>query len=188
MSAQDERQALAETLAAYPTLAVSKTVYRCVNKNADPLAPSTNGGRWAPPPQNDVSILYTSLKSDGAVAEKAAFLLDLTPPPRGVTLRLAEIRVALRKVVTLTDVDLAKLGVDLERFGTRDYGQTQQIGAALKFLGCDGLVAPSARWDCANLMVYTDNLTDYDSLRLVEKHEFALGDWLAANEAKLRGR
>ncbi len=178
---------LAEALGAHPTATLEEYVFRCTGVTADPLAPSNKGGRWAPP-QNDVSILYTSLKSDGAIAEKAAFLLALTPPPSNVALGLAAIHVTLRKVVTLTYDDLGKLGVDLKRFGTRNYDRTQAIGAAAKFLGCDGLVAPSARWDCANLMVYTDNLADNDALTILDKREFALGDWLAANEPKLRTR
>lgn len=36
--------------------------------------------------------------------------------------------------------------------------RTQAIGAAAEFLGCDRLIAPSARWDCDNLMLYTDRL------------------------------
>ncbi len=31
------------------------------------------------------------------------------------------------------------------------------IGAALAFLGIDGLIAPSARWDCDNLMIFQSN-------------------------------
>lgn len=176
---------LAEALSAYATTTLERSVFRCTGKTANPLAPSNNGGRWAPQ-QNDVSVLYTSLMSDGAVAEKAAFLLEFTPPPRGATLRIATIHVTLRKVVTLADDDLVKFGVDPERFGTRDYTRTKEIGAAVKFLGCDGLIAPSARWSCTNLMVYTDNLADYDALKLLEMHEFALGDWLATNQANLR--
>ncbi len=33
----------------------------------------------------------------------------------------------------------------------------QSIGAALEFLGLDGLIAPSARWRCDNHMTYQAN-------------------------------
>jgi hypothetical protein len=33
----------------------------------------------------------------------------------------------------------------------------QEIGAAVEFLGCDGLIAPCARWDCENLMLFPDS-------------------------------
>jgi hypothetical protein len=48
----------------------------------------------------------------------------------------------------------------MARYGERDYALTQSIGAALAFLGLDGLIAliaPSARWQCDNLMIYQTN-------------------------------
>ena len=33
----------------------------------------------------------------------------------------------------------------------------QEIGAALDFLELDGLIAPSARWQCDNLMIYQNH-------------------------------
>lgn len=37
------------------------------------------------------------------------------------------------------------------------YEQTQAIGAAVAFLECDGLLAPSARWTCETLALFVDN-------------------------------
>lgn len=39
-------------------------------------------------------------------------------------------------------------------------GQTQQIGTAVQFLGFDGLIVPSARWECKNLVLFTNNHDD----------------------------
>ena len=35
--------------------------------------------------------------------------------------------------------------------------RSQEVGAALNFLGFDGLIAPSARWPGENLMIFGDN-------------------------------
>lgn len=53
---------------------------------------------------------------------------------------------------------LASLDVDIERYRERDYTKTQAIADAACFLGFDGLVAPSARWDCLNAVLFTDRI------------------------------
>lgn len=45
----------------------------------------------------------------------------------------------------------------MTQYGERDYSRTQKIGAALAFLGFDGLIAPSARWACDNLTILIEN-------------------------------
>ena len=61
------------------------------------------------------------------------------------------------------------------RYGERDYERTQAIGDAAYFLGFDGLLVPSARWDCQNLVVFTDQLTPAD----MAVEESAVVDWSA---------
>ena len=34
-------------------------------------------------------------------------------------------------------------------------------GILLAFLGCDGLIAPSARWECDHLMIFADTNGDH---------------------------
>jgi len=53
---------------------------------------------------------------------------------------------------------LAGLGVDIDRYRSREYGRTQEIADAALFLGFSGLVVPSARWDCPNLVVFTEKI------------------------------
>ena len=77
---------------------------------------------------------------------------------------------------------LRELGVDPARFGERDYGLTQTIGAALAFLGLDGLVAPSARWPCNNLMIFTDgDIAGGQSIEPVRTEEIEWQHWSIAN-------
>ena len=54
----------------------------------------------------------------------------------------------------LIRADLIALGVDLARFNELDYTRTQQIGSAVAFLDNDGLIVPSARWECDNLILF----------------------------------
>jgi len=63
------------------------------------------------------------------------------------------------RTLRLIRTDLASLGVEDSHYETINYQRTQEIGAAVAFLGCDGLIAPNARWACDNLMIYMDNVS-----------------------------
>jgi hypothetical protein len=65
----------------------------------------------------------------------------------------------------------------MARFGERDYSRTQQIGAALAFLGLDGLIAPSARWPCDNLVIFSDNHSIADRLEVIDHREVGWRAW-----------
>jgi hypothetical protein len=67
----------------------------------------------------------------------------------------------------LIEADLVTLGVEMTRYQETNYERTQQIGAAVAFLECDGLIAPSARWACENLMLFTDNQHGDDPLEVI---------------------
>ncbi|MDE0256655.1 MAG: RES family NAD+ phosphorylase [Rhodospirillaceae bacterium] len=158
-------------------------VFRATRVGADPTAPSISGGRWAPPPQGDpgVYVLYTSLDRDGALAEVATFLAGLTPIPGPRPIKVTRLAVSTSRSLRLARADLPVLGVDINRYGERDYAQTQKIGAALVFLGFDGLIAPSARWACANLMIFTDNHALFERLDPVAHEEIEWREWAQKN-------
>lgn len=151
-------QGLLDQLCALPTERYDGEVFRAVGATADPLAASVSGGRWAPPAAQgvDLSVLYTSLEREGALAEVASYLLLLTPLP-SKPLKVARLAVSTTRTLRLVRASLEELGVDLARYGERDYGRTQDIGAALAFLEMDGLLAPSARWRCDNLTIFVPN-------------------------------
>ena len=69
----------------------------------------------------------------------------------------------------------------MSRYGERDYAQTQKIGAALAFLGFDGLIAPSARWDCENLMIFTEIHALSERLEPISEEEIEWRDWAQEN-------
>lgn len=172
-------QLLVDRLSARLARPFTGEVFRATRVNADPLAASNSGGRWAPPPEpaSPFAVLYTSLDRDGAIAEVASFLADQTPPPREQPVKISRIAVTTSRTVTLREADLLDLGVDLRMYGERDYGHTQKIGAALSFLGNDGLLAPSARWQCQNLMLFTNNHRMAERLEVVDSEEVGWRAW-----------
>lgn len=125
-------------------------------------------------------ILYTSLERDGALAEVVSYLALLTPVPTSRPLKVSRLGVSTAKTLRLARANLETLDVDLARYGERDYGRTQNIGAAVAFLGLDGLIAPSARWACDNLMVYQTNHLLNERLELIEEENVDWGRWARA--------
>lgn len=154
-------------------------VFRATRASANPVAASISGGRWTPPPDGEAghSVLYTSLERDGAIAEVASFLAQLTPIPGPRPMKITRLAVSTARTIRLARVDLGALGVDLARYGERDYDRTQKIGAALVFLGLDGLIAPSARWSCDNLMIFGDNHALTEKLEAVDEEVIEWRQW-----------
>jgi hypothetical protein len=175
-------QGLVDQLSALAVERFDGEVFRATGVSANPLAFSFNGGRWAPPAQDgvDVPVLYTSMERDGALAEVVSYLTLLTPLP-SKPLKVAQLGVSTMKTLRLARVSLEGLGVDIARYGDRDYGQTQTIGAALAFLGLDGLIAPSARWRCDNLMIYQTNHLLTERLEVIGEEQVDWRAWAWAN-------
>lgn len=163
---------LLELLSGFPTEAFSGESFRATPIGLDPLAPSTGGGRWAP--QDEMAVLYTSLAREGALAEIAFYWSQLTPLPSKPA-SLHRLRVTMRKTLRLIRAGLEKLGVTDADYAAVGHPRTQAIGAAAAFLGCDGLIAPSARWGCDHLMIFTDNHDLEDPLEVVATEKI---DWL----------
>ena len=133
------------------------TVYRVVWADGSPVQGSTVArGRWNSP-DGGFEVLHTSLQSDGAGTEFEAFwsLFEQRPDRPALNWKL---RVRLRRVVELEFEQLAELGVPQAEYEGRDYSRTQEISDALSYLGCDGLIVPSARHDGRNLILFMNNL------------------------------
>lgn len=136
------------------------------------------------PPARDaeVSVLYASLARDGALAEVASYVMMLTPAPLSRPLKVSTLRASTSGTLRLGHSDLETVGVDMTRYGERDYIFTQSIGAALAFLGLDGLIAPSARWPCDNLMIFrTTHRVPVERLEVVGAEEVDWGAWARSN-------
>jgi hypothetical protein len=175
-------QGLLDQLSALAIERFDGEVFRATGVSADPLAFSFNGGRWSPPATDgvEVPVLYTSMERNGALAEVVSYLMLLTPLP-SKPLKASRLGVSTTKTLRLARAGLDGLGVDMAHYGERDYGQTQRIGAALAFLGLDGLIAPSARWRCDNLMIYQSNHLLSERLELIKEEQIDWRTWARAN-------
>lgn len=85
------------------------------------------------------------------------------------------LRVVARRTLRLVRADLLTLGVPDSVYEDVNLPRTQEIGAAVEFLGCDGLIAPSARWNCDNLMLFPERMGGNATLELVNSETV---DWI----------
>jgi len=154
-------------------------VYRATRAGLDPVAPSNRGGRWAP--NGTCPVLYTSLTEEGALAEISYHWAQLTPIP-SKPIYMHKINVVTENTIKLVETDINSLkqfiGLDEES----EYSLTQQIGAAIEFLGFDGLIAPSARWNCDNLILYANNHDEFSGkLEIMSTVEKDWKQWAKQN-------
>lgn len=170
---------LADRLSSLPKEAFAGEVFRATRVNADPLAPSLYGGRWARPQTADAAtnVLYTSMERDGALAEITSFLASLTPIPGPHEIKVTKLLVSTSETLRLVRTDLNTLGIDMALYGERDYERTQEIGSTLAWLGYDGLIAPSARWQCDNLMIFIDNHRLTEKLEAISDEHIEWRHW-----------
>lgn len=165
-------------------------VFRATGISVDPTASSINGGRWTPRPDGDFGIaaLYTSFERDGALAELCSFLADLTPIPKSRPVKVTPLQTSVARAVHLGLDHLAALGVAMDQYGQRDYSRTQQIGAALAFLNFDGLIAPSPRWGCDNLVIFDENHAMTERLEPGVSEEVDWREWAQAHGILVKAR
>lgn len=150
--------ALIDAIDAAPRLPFAGTVWRVVRAGRDPATGAPSRSRWC---NGAFDILYTSLEKEGALAEIYAFLALQPVFPSKMQWDCYGLTVSAQRTLHIADfAALEKLGVDTSRYTGRDYAQTQAIADAAHFLDFDGLRAPSARWTCDNLMLFTDRLGD----------------------------
>jgi hypothetical protein len=104
--------------------------------------------------------------------------------PSRVQYRLYRLQVRLACCVSIPTLDnLAALGLKASSFGRLSYAERQQayprpqdIAEAAYFHGRDGLMVPSARAACANLVIFCTQ-TDASAVEIVE--DGAVVDWEA---------
>ena len=144
-----------------------------MREGRDPLQGYPAGARWDP---GAFDVIYTSLAREGALAEIHFHLSRQPVFPSKLVSVLHRIRLNTHRALQLADLSAVEaLGVNGDRYGELDYERTQAIGDAAYFLGFDGLIVPSARWDCQNLVVFTDQLIPED----MAVEESTVVDWPA---------
>ncbi len=134
-------------------------VWRVTRKGRDPLRGSAANGRWSPS-GGEFEVLYTSLECDGALAE-IGYRLSLEPVwPSRLEHEVHRIAVETERTLRFANLEsLSPLGVEIPRYHTFEYQATQAIAAAAYFLEFDSLIVPSARFPCANLVIFTERAT-----------------------------
>lgn len=175
MSARQARDlALLDALDAHPGVSFEGDVWRIVRPERDVLQGYPSKARWDP---GTFDVLYTSLAREGAL-EEIHFHLSRQPVfPSRLQSVLHRIKVQTRRTLKLADLQaVAALGIASEIFGTLDYSRTQEIADAADFLGFDGIIAPSARWSCQNLVLFTDKFGAGD-LVVVEREPVDWNVW-----------
>lgn len=164
---------LLDQLDALPKDAFDGEVFRGTRQSLDPLASSFSGGRWMR--RDGAGVLYTSLAREGALAEISFHWGQLAPRPTKPVV-LHTLRVKAHRTLKLVRADLAMLGVPESAYQGVNLKRTQEVGAAVEFLGCDGLIAPCARWACDNLILFPDRMGMDATLEVVTSDKV---DWVS---------
>lgn len=149
------------------------TAWRVTRKGREPLRGAAAHGRWSA--SGEFEVLYTSLERDGALAE-IGYRLSLEPVwPSRIEHEIHAIEVRAERTLRFADTaSLAPLGVDIARYRTFEYGPTQAVAAAARFLEYDGLIVPNARFDCANLVIFVERAP---GLTLIETQPVDWDSW-----------
>ena len=168
---------LLDRLDALPKETFDGDVFRGARQSLDPLASSYSGGRWMR--RDGAGVLYTSLAREGALAEISFHWGQLNPRPTKPVI-LHTLRVAAHRTLKLVRADLAALGVPENNYAGVNMPRTQEIGAAVEFLGCDGLIAPCARWACDNLMLFPDRMGMDATMEVVTSEAVDWATWATA--------
>jgi hypothetical protein len=173
-------RAILDALEALHSESVDATVWRLIRKGRDPLRGAAANGRWSP--SGEFEVLYTSFLREGALAE-IGYRLSLEPVwPSLIEHEIHTIEIQTGRTLRLADLNqLATLGVDVSRYETFDYRATQAISAAAHFLEFDGLIVPSARYRCSNLVLFLDRLPQPGRLHLVKSENVDWNDWRHQN-------
>jgi RES domain len=173
-------RAILDTLETLEPAPFAGKTWRITRKGREPLRGSSAHGRWSP--NAGFEVLYTSLERDGALAE-IGYRLSLEPIwPSRIQHDLHKIEVRTEKTLHFADVAaLQPLGVDPAKYPGFDYTATQAIAAAAHFLGFDGLLVPSARAPCKNLVLFIEQVTETGHLEVLETSSV---DWTAWRKKK----
>ena len=174
-------RAVLDALEAAPSHPFEGTVWRVARAGRDPLRGSGASGRWNA--ASEFEVLYTSLERDGALAE-TGYRLSLEPVwPSLLHHEVHRLEVKTQRTLRLANLNsLVPLGIDVSRYESFDYSVSQSIAAAAWFLDFDGLVVPSARFDCQNLVLFPENLAPDGHVELRETESI---DWAAWRKSRV---
>ncbi len=127
-----------------------------------PYGAYLNGGRYNA--AREFGAVYLSESPEGCRAEMTKRLL--TPLNKYV---VGKIRTYAQKICDLTDEDLLdELGLDRDQLVSDDLERTQLLGTLIRDAGFEGILAPSAAGDFANLIIFKDRLSGSSKVKLID--------------------
>ena len=151
----------------------SGSVFRQVVGTTDVLRANIRGARWNRP---ETEAIYCSIQRRTATAE-VNYMVTRQPVPVTMDRITYELDVRLTKVADLRDVTLLEpCGIDAEQLVSDDWRTTRLIGGAVVWLGCSGLIVPSARVRGENLVIFVNNMTANDAVETVSQSRFTEDD------------
>lgn len=173
---------LLDLLDAHQGVSFDGEVWRIVRDGINVLQGYPAKARWDP---GTFDVLYASLEREGAL-EEIHFHLSRQPVfPSKLKSTLHRIAVRTQRTLKLADLEAVRgLGVTSESYVGLNYERTQQIGDAAAFLGFDGILAPSARHRCQNLVIFCDRFSPAD-LTVINSETV---DWEAWRNRRIRSR
>ncbi len=150
-------RAILDALESLESEPIERTVWRVVRKGRDPLRGAVANGRWNA--IGEFEVLYTSLESEGAIAE-VGYRLSLEPIwPSRIEHEIHTLKIRASRVLKFENLkELERFGINTARYESFEYAATQAIAAAAHFLEFDALIVPSARVTAPNLVVFLDRL------------------------------
>jgi len=151
-------------------------IWRVTWASRDPLAGNAGGGRWSP--DDHFEALYTSLQPDGALAE-VYYHLARAPVMSSSNMRLNHLKISLDNVLVLDVEQLNSLGVDGPLASRLANSRCQAVGEAAYMMDYQGLIVPSARWECNNLVLFVERIDLNEHIELIDMSEV---DWPAWKE------
>ena len=180
MPARIRDKALLDSLERLEQARFSETVWRAVREGRNPTDCWRAGGRWD---DRSFDVLYTSVAREGAIEERRFHLVRGQPfPPSKVRYELFELHVRLAAVISFNDLQaLQSIGMNSSGYGmvsyvdkAIEYPKSQEIAEACFFMGADGILVPSARHECQNMIVFCEQDTEKE-IELIRSH--GLIDW-----------
>lgn len=149
-------------------------IWRVTWASRDPLAGNEGSGRWSP--AGRFEVLYTSLEADGALAE-VYYHLSRAPVMSSSHMRVNHLRISLDTVLVLDAMQLNSLGVDDPLASRVDNDRSQAVGEAAYMMDYQGLIVPSARWDCSNLLLFIDRFDLNEHIELLDVSDVNWPAW-----------
>ncbi len=158
------------------------TIWRVVRQGRSVLDGSRGSGRWNP---SDLSVLYSARQADGAIAEIYFHLSrGQSVFPSRMKHRLFELKVITDRTLMLANMaDLVALGVDAAQYPQMLYSRTQEIAAAAAFMGFDGIISPSARYDCDSIVLFLDSF-NLENIQTVAETPINWAEWRTKKRPK----